>query len=135
MLRENECVCVFVCFIKHAKFMCHIVLSSVVCLAIPYFSTLSHKCHSFPKKLVNIKCVFSFSLQLSYETFLILGIILQDIINVQSFKKYSNIKFYENPCSGSSVVACGLTDRHDETNSHFSHTKKMVFPLPERWYK
>jgi hypothetical protein len=31
-------------------------------------------------------------------TFVILG---------QIFEKYSNIKFYENPSSGSSVVPCG----------------------------
>jgi len=35
------------------------------------------------------------------------------------FEKYSNIKFYENPSSGSRVVSCGRTDRHDETNGYF----------------
>jgi hypothetical protein len=34
----------------------------------------------FEKKLLNIKCVFWFSLQLSSETFLILRIILRNII-------------------------------------------------------
>ena len=29
--------------------------------------------------------------------------------SLQIFKKYSNIKFYENPSSGSSVVPCGQT--------------------------
>jgi hypothetical protein len=29
----------------------------------------------------------------------------------QIFKKYSNIKFHENPSSGSRVVPCGQTDR------------------------
>jgi len=28
-----------------------------------------------------------------------------------SFKKYPNIKFHENPSSGSRIVTCGLTDR------------------------
>jgi hypothetical protein len=28
----------------------------------------------------------------------------------QIFKKYPNIKFHENPCSGSRVVPCGWTD-------------------------
>jgi hypothetical protein len=37
----------------------------------------------------------------------------------QRFKKSSNIKFQENPSSGSPVVPCGQTDRHDETNSCF----------------
>ena len=29
------------------------------------------------------------------------------------FGKYSNIKFHENLSSGSRVVACGQTERHD----------------------
>jgi len=36
------------------------------------------------------------------------------------FKKYSNIKFRENPSSGSGVFPCGRTDGHDEANSRFS---------------
>ena len=46
-------------------------LSSVACLAVPYFSTLSHKWHNILKKN-KIKWVFSSSLQLLSETFLIL---------------------------------------------------------------
>jgi hypothetical protein len=42
----------------------------------------------------------------------------------QAFKKYSNIKFHENPASGSRVVPCGQTDirtnRHGDANSRFS---------------
>jgi len=38
----------------------------------------------------------------------------------QIVEEYSNIKFRENPSSGSRVVPCGRTDRHDETNSRFS---------------
>jgi hypothetical protein len=42
----------------------------------------------------------------------------------QIFKKHSNIKFHENPSSGSRVVPCeqtdGEMDRHDEGNSRFS---------------
>jgi hypothetical protein len=38
----------------------------------------------------------------------------------QSFEKYSNFKFHENPSSGSRVVPCGRTDGHDEVNSPFS---------------
>ena len=81
----------------------------------------------------HIKCVFQVSLQLSSETFFILRRIKWDIIkNVnwvsskvpfivvrfqwnhefsrQLFEKYSNIKFHENPSSGSRVVPCGGTD-------------------------
>ena len=31
-----------------------------------------------------------------------------------------NTKFHENPSSGSRVVRCGRTDRHDDANSRFS---------------
>ena len=34
-----------------------------------------------------------------------------------------NIKFHENPSSGSRDVACGRTDRHDETNSRSLRTR------------
>ena len=39
-------------------------LSYPVCLALQYFSTLSHKRHDFNKILFNIKCIVSFSIQL-----------------------------------------------------------------------
>ena len=35
-------------------------------------------------------------------------------------EKYSNIKFHENPSSGSLVFPREQTDRHDEANSRFS---------------
>jgi hypothetical protein len=80
----------------------------------------------FSEKLLNIKCVFSFTLNFLSETFLILRKDEQDIINVhmysrkapvnscqismklkfskQSFEKYSNIIFHGTPSSGSRVV-------------------------------
>ena len=83
-------------------------------------------------------CVLIFSTMLS-EPFLILGIIQRDIIiNVkrfhvsylsfccvliklefsrQIFDESSDIRFHHNPSSGSRVVPCGRTDRHDEANS------------------
>jgi hypothetical protein len=66
--------------IQHTKRMRRVILSSVACLAVPYFSTLSHKRHDFGKKLLNIKCVFCFSVQLLSETFLIIRRIERDII-------------------------------------------------------
>jgi len=38
----------------------------------------------------------------------------------QIFEKSLHIKFHENLSSGSRVVPCGQTDRHDKANSHFS---------------
>ena len=34
----------------------------------------------------------------------------------QILEKYSNVKFHENPFSGSRGVPCGQTDRHGEAN-------------------
>jgi len=111
------------------------MLSSMACLAVLYFSTFSHKRHDFlKKKNMNIACVFWFAPQLLSETFLILRRSERDMIkNIyiliftkntryschilmklefswQIFRKHSNIKFHENPFSGSRVVACGQTD-------------------------
>jgi hypothetical protein len=38
----------------------------------------------------------------------------------QIFEKNPNIRFNENPFSGSWADSCGRTDRHDEDNSRFS---------------
>jgi hypothetical protein len=55
------------------------------CVCVRVFSTLSHKGSIFGKKLLNIKCVFWFSLQLLFEMFLVLRRIQWDtVINVKT---------------------------------------------------
>jgi len=50
------------------------ILSSVVCLAVRYFSTLPHKRYDFRIKKFDIKCVFLFSSKFFSEKALTLGI-------------------------------------------------------------
>ena len=115
-------------------------------------TTLSHKRHDFrkkKKKLFDIKCVLWFSLQLLSETFLFLRRIQRDMIkNVKrpsctvpvilvslsrnlefsrQIFEYSNIKFHENPSSGSRAVPYGRTDGHDKANSRFSQRGDVFF--------
>jgi hypothetical protein len=42
----------------------------------------------------------------------------------QSFEKFSNIKFHENPSIGSQVISCGRTDR--QTDGRTDLTKLTV---------
>jgi len=66
--------------IQHAKSMRRIVLSSVACLAVLYFFTLPQMAKFSGKKLLSIKCVFAFPLQLASKVFLILKNLQRDII-------------------------------------------------------
>ena len=90
----------------------------------------------FGKKLLEINCVFWFSLQLFSEIFLILGIIQRDVftkvkslhvkyqlflsdfnetwISQQIFDKTSNTKFNQNTSSGSRVVPCRRKGRRTD---------------------
>ena len=61
------------------------ILLYATSLAPPHFSTLSHKRNDFQNKLLNLKSVFWFSLQLLYKTFHILKLIQRNsVTNVQT---------------------------------------------------
>ena len=63
-------LCILALVMWHAKRMRHIILISGVCPALPYFSTLSHKRHDFrEKKILNLKCVFWYSLNFFVKNF------------------------------------------------------------------
>jgi hypothetical protein len=66
--------------IQHGERMRCVILSFVVSLVLPYFSTLSHKRQDFRKKNIEHKHVFRFSLHRLSETFIILRRIHRDII-------------------------------------------------------
>jgi hypothetical protein len=69
------CSCLKLSGMQIVSFLCVVILSSMVCLALPYSSTLSHKWHDLKiQKFSNIKCVVISSAM--FLTFLILRIIL-----------------------------------------------------------
>jgi hypothetical protein len=75
--------------VQVASSLRRIILLSVTCMAVTYFSTLSHKRHDFlkTKKLLSITCVFWHFLQRLSETFLVLRRIQRDVIvNIHRYK-------------------------------------------------
>ena len=147
-MRARTCVCVCVfpgawacafayarvaLLVQHATRIRHILLSFVVSLAPPHFSTLSHKRHDFRKEsylqwnvsfdlLYNVyQKNFSFKEEfseiLSYmwkRLYVKYPFIFSDFnetwIFSTNFRKNVNIKFHQNPFSGSQAVSCGQTD-------------------------
>ena len=120
-------------FTQNSKRIPHIILSSVVTPGVPHFPTLSLKWHNLKKKkLSKIKCTLILPTKFSI-VFLILRWLQRDsviYVHRHSFEvtlfsldfteiwifwwiseKYSNMKFHENPCSGSRVISCGQTDK------------------------
>jgi len=111
------------CFCILARYLRRNISLSATCLALQYFSILSLTQKYFGKRLLKIKCVLIFSLQMLSEIFLILKRIQLDLfiylhrslrilIKFESnfsngFSKSLNIKFKENPTNESCVVTCG----------------------------
>ena len=62
-ITNSQCVSAAL-VIQRAKRTRRIILSSVACLDLLYFSTLSHKRYDFQKNVIEHKCLFLFSLQL-----------------------------------------------------------------------
>jgi hypothetical protein len=140
-----ECVCGL---IYPAMRLRLIVLSSVVCPTVPYFSTLSRKRQHFRKKcywtknmcidfLYNVQNCFSFFRRIQWDVNIneyrssckVSVLFLSDlkfVFSLKIFGKISNSKFPENPSSGSRVVPCGRTDRYDEANSRYSQFCKRA---------
>jgi hypothetical protein len=109
-------------------------------------------------ELLNVKCVFWFSLQRLSETVFILRKIQRDIIikaywsarkvpvifcrvlikaefSRQIFRKFSNIKFHENPSSGSRLIPWGRTDRQtDITRLTDAFRNFANAPNKDKWY-
>jgi hypothetical protein len=71
------CVYILALVIQDAKRMRRIILSSVACSALPYFSTLRRKRHDSRKKVFERKECFDFLY--NFETFLILRRIRPDM--------------------------------------------------------
>ena len=143
---------------QHAMRVRSIILSSMACLAVPYFCTFSHKTtRSSEKRSVTQNAYLNFFLQIWPVTFLILRRIWRDItINVrrssckvpvilvrfwlslkflESFELCTDINFHENQSNGSRVVPCRRTNRRTDmmklivTFYNFSKGPKICFNL------
>jgi hypothetical protein len=114
--------------IQLAKLMRRVILSTLACPGVPYFSTLSHKWHNFRKEVFfYIKCVLIFSTKFFWNVsirkirrdvcqnicvglYLILSDFNQTWVFSTDFRKTSKYQISWNPSSGSRVVPCEQTD-------------------------
>ena len=136
------------------------MLLNVACPVLPYFSKLSHKGRIFGNKFIEYKIhVLIFSTifvqnipnskkhtarcyhnctEVLCKHLLFLSHLTKPDFSRQIFEMPSHSKFYENPFSGSRVVACGQmdgqtdrqTDRHDKakrvTSRNFAKALKTL---------
>jgi hypothetical protein len=135
----RACACAYVhiaLLIQHATRMRRV--TSFVAPRCPlYFSTLSHKWCDFRKTVTEHKmCVLIFCTTFVwnvshskknlarygqkyrnvfvYSTRYFCRTLIKVELLRHIFEKVSNIKFHQNPWTGSRVVPCGRTDGHDE---------------------
>ena len=136
----------------------HAQLSSVTCPAPRAFSTSYHKRHHFRgEKILNTKYVSSFSTNSFWNIFhskkkwarydrkCILVFMWSTLysclilIKIESsriiFKTYSNIKFSENPSSGSRIVQCRQTDRQTERHAEVNSRSSIFCETPYKYTK
>ena len=130
-------VCLYSCLSSMQRGNAYAPYCDVICgpsVSSSFFDIISLTAQSWEKKLLKIKCLFWFSLQLLTRIFLIRRI-QWDVINMKTLScnryfcrilmkleffrqifenKSLNIKFHKNLSSGSRVVACGETDRRTD---------------------
>ena len=94
----TQCQYVFLALvIQRAKSMRLVILSSVACPALQYFSTLSYKRKDYiKKKLLNIKCVLLFSLQFFFPNI--------------SYTKKNSARYYHIIYVVQQDTQCGLNE-------------------------
>ena len=81
---NNKCYVLWVCVcsLRYPACNAHGPYCHLWRLALPYFSTLSHKQHDFRKKVLNMKSVLWFSLKIWPETFSILRRTEREMIKI-----------------------------------------------------
>jgi hypothetical protein len=145
--RVYALACMYPC-LRSTQRVCAILCRNLWPLSPPHFSTLCHKRCNFRTYFLNIRCVLILSTTFVQNTshskqnlarychkwknvFMsntryFYRILTKPRFSQQIFKCSLNIKFHQNPSSGSRVVPCGRTDGHDDANSRFSQLYKRA---------